>query len=45
MEHNSTILAVDDEQIGRELIEALLIGRGYNLVFAKDGIEALEKAF
>jgi len=44
MEHNSTILAVDDEQIGRELIEALLIGRGYNLVFAKDGTEALEKA-
>jgi len=44
MKQNSIILIVDDEQIGRDTLEALLIGRGYDLAFANDGPEALAKA-
>jgi CheY-like chemotaxis protein len=44
VEHNSTILIVDDEPIGRETLETLLIGEGYSLLFAADGPEALSKA-
>ncbi len=43
MEHKSTILIVDDHLAGRETLKGLLYGRGYNLVFASDGMEALEK--
>ncbi len=40
----STILIVDDERIGRETVEAILEGHGYNLEFAENGLQALEKA-
>jgi DNA-binding response OmpR family regulator len=35
---------VDDERAGRETVEAILDGRGYNLEFAENGAQALEKA-
>lgn len=44
MPEKSTILIVDDELISRYTVEALLAAEGYNLVFAKNGKEALEKA-
>jgi len=40
----STILIVDDELISRYTVEALLASEGYQLVFAENGKEALEKA-
>ncbi len=39
-----TILIVDDEPSGRETVEAILDGHGYNLEFAENGPQALEKA-
>ena len=44
MRHSSTILIVDDEPVGRDTLEALLMSRGYNLAFASNGPEALAKA-
>jgi len=44
MRHTSTILIVDDELIGRETLEGLLISQGYSLAFAGNGPEALVKA-
>ena len=44
MNHASTILIVDDEPVERETMRVLLSGRGYNLVVAPSGAEALEKA-
>lgn len=44
MEYKSTILIVDDNIAGRETLKGLLFGRGYNLLFASDGMEALQKA-
>ena len=44
MRKNSIVLIVDDEPSGRETLKALLMGRGYDLYFACDGYEALEKA-
>ena len=44
MEYLSTVLIVDDESIGRETLEALLFGQGYQLVFANNGQEALSQA-
>jgi DNA-binding response OmpR family regulator/nitrogen-specific signal transduction histidine kinase len=44
MEENSTILIVDDERIGRDTLEALLVGQNYDLAFASDGAEALTRA-
>ncbi len=44
MKRNSTVLIVDDEPVGRQTLEALLIGQGYTLVFATSGGEALAKA-
>ncbi|MEM7345954.1 MAG: response regulator, partial [Chloroflexota bacterium] len=41
---DSTILIVDDESTGRELLDRLLRSEGYQLGFANDGKEALEKA-
>jgi len=41
---SSTILIVDDEPLGREALEALLTGHGYNLAFAGGGPQALAKA-
>ncbi|MFY9221164.1 MAG: response regulator [Blastocatellia bacterium] len=44
MQYTSTILIVDDELGGRKNLEGLLIGHGYNLIFANSGLEALDKA-
>jgi PAS domain S-box-containing protein len=44
MNHQSTILIVDDEPVGRAALEALLYGQGYRLAFAGGGAEALEQA-
>lgn len=44
MKQKSIILIVDDEKIGREALEGLLMNQGYELVFASDGSEALIKA-
>ncbi|MCB0177982.1 MAG: response regulator, partial [Anaerolineae bacterium] len=44
MQQDSTILIVDDEQFGRDTLEGLLTNRGYELVFAHNGPEALAKA-
>ncbi|RKZ39786.1 MAG: diguanylate cyclase [Gammaproteobacteria bacterium] len=42
--NKSTILIVDDEQVSRYTVEILLSPEGYNLEFAENGEEALEKA-
>ena len=44
MSNRSTILIVDDEETGREVIKDSLIRQDYDLVFATNGIEALAKA-
>ncbi|HMQ54205.1 MAG TPA: response regulator [Anaerolineae bacterium] len=43
MDRTDTILIVDDEQIGRDTLEALLFGGNYQLYFAEDGPKALDK--
>ncbi|MDX9770681.1 MAG: response regulator [Tenuifilaceae bacterium] len=40
----TTILVVDDSLIGRHVVEAMLSSLSYNLEFAVDGQEALDKA-
>lgn len=40
----STVLIVDDEYAGRQTIESVLEGEGYNLEMAENGIQAIEKA-
>lgn len=44
MEKRSKILVVDDEDRNLRLMETLLLPMGYEVVLAKDGVEALEKA-
>jgi two-component system cell cycle response regulator len=44
MQSHGTILIVDDEPVGRETLETLLVTQGYDLAFAGDGPEALAKA-
>jgi DNA-binding response OmpR family regulator len=44
MDNKSTILIVDDNLAGRETLKGLLYGRGYELVFAANGIDALKVA-
>lgn len=44
MKYTSTILIVDDDNLNRETLEALLGNQEYNLVTACNGYEALEKA-
>lgn len=44
MAHTSTLLIVDDEPNAHIMLEALLLREGYNLNFASNGPEALEKA-
>ncbi|HKJ38440.1 MAG TPA: response regulator, partial [Anaerolineales bacterium] len=39
----NTVLIVDDEFSGRQTLESVLEGDGYNLVMAESGMEALEK--
>ena len=43
MKDKATILVVDDEEMNRNLIEAMLIPLGYEVIFAQNGIEALDK--
>lgn len=38
------VLIVDDEPVGRETLEALLLAEGYELAFAANGPEALAQA-
>jgi len=38
------ILIVDDEETSRRILALALEGRGHQLIFAKDGLEALEVA-
>lgn len=40
----SAILIVDDEPLGRDTLEALLVNEGYDLAFAGNGAEALARA-
>ena len=40
----STILIVDDNEYGRDILRRLLIAKGYQLAFAANGLEALNKA-
>ena len=42
MKTNPKILVVDDEELNRSLMEAMLLPLGYEVIFAKDGVEALE---
>jgi two-component system, cell cycle response regulator len=44
MTYQSNILIVDDEAIGRETLQDLLVTEGYRLDFASDGATALAKA-
>ncbi len=44
MNHQSTILIVDDEPVGRRILEVLLADQNYHLVTASNGMEALELA-
>jgi len=44
MRHPSTILIVDDQLSGREVLRGLLTNQGYELAFASDGEESLAKA-
>jgi two-component system cell cycle sensor histidine kinase/response regulator CckA len=40
----STVLVVDDDEISRDLLQGLLATEGYTVLFAKNGIQALELA-
>jgi CheY-like chemotaxis protein len=44
MSNATKILVVDDEPIGRQLLEAILIPEGYQIFFGSDGEEALQIA-
>lgn len=44
MDNKITILIVDDDLIGHEVLRALLDDQGHNLAFASNGREALAKA-
>ncbi|NJP07455.1 MAG: response regulator [Chloroflexaceae bacterium] len=41
---SGTVLIVDDEPDGREVIAALLKPHGYQLMFAENGVQALQRA-
>jgi len=41
MDNRYRILIVDDESYGRQLLEAVLLGENYDLVFAEDGQKAI----
>ncbi len=41
---DSTVLIVDDENAGRETLQSILEGEGYQLQMAENGPQALEKA-
>lgn len=41
---SSTVLIVDDEYSGRETLQSVLEGEGYELIMAENGLQAIEKA-
>jgi putative two-component system response regulator len=41
---SSTVLIVDDEYSGRETLQSVLEGEGYNLIMAENGPQAIERA-
>lgn len=41
---SSTVLIVDDEYSGRETLQSVLEGEGYDLIMAENGMQAIEKA-
>jgi len=41
---SSTVLIVDDEYAGRQTLESVLEGEGYNIEMAENGVQAIEKA-
>ena len=41
---SSTVLIVDDEESGRQTIESVLEGEGYNIELAENGFQAIDKA-
>lgn len=41
---SSTVLIVDDEESGRQTVESVLDGEGYNIAMAENGFQAIEKA-
>jgi CheY-like chemotaxis protein len=43
LEGKETILVVDDEQTVRAVLEAMLVFRGYKVLEAGDGVEAIER--
>jgi DNA-binding response OmpR family regulator len=45
MSATTKILVVDDEPIGRQLLEAILLPEGYQIFFGSDGEEALRVAY
>lgn len=44
LNHTTTILLVDDEPMGLEVLHGLLSSENYNLAFASNGTEAIAKA-
>jgi putative two-component system response regulator len=44
LKNKATILIVDDEKINLDVMEAMLIPQGYEIIIAQNGIEALNKA-
>jgi two-component system alkaline phosphatase synthesis response regulator PhoP len=44
MDRRKKILVADDESVTRELLALLLTNAGYEVVFAKDGVDAVQKA-
>ncbi len=42
--HSHVILVVDDQEANRELLHALLGSRGYGVIEARDGLEAVKIA-
>lgn len=45
MKNPIKILVADDETVGRQLLEAILIPEGYSIIFCTNGQEALDTAF
>ena len=44
MDPRNTILVVDDDLVGRQVLEAFLLRENYHLLFAEDGKQAIEMA-
>ncbi|MDO8539101.1 MAG: response regulator [Opitutaceae bacterium] len=44
MATSSTVLVVDDDDVSRQLLRSLLATDGYTVVFAENGVQALEAA-